>query len=370
MGTLFGIKTHNVQYKYLSYSRWLVLLLYLCSWAFTVSTLILVATNNGNYLSCLLSELACDVFYSGTKILIYCWLIEKVWVVNAPRTSRWQTLSYRIHMLLLTPYVAIFSLMVIFHNAWLESDGICQIGLQPIATIPLIIINMYMTVCFVLPLMKIGSDTNVDWKQSRLHEVAKKTLVASVVCLVVSFANITALAIQNGVERGVVCLTCCLVDVVINVITVHWVTSQPSARVTRDTLISGSRAHHPHQQESTAVQTPPPHEEPSVPDDKTKRFRFDPANEQYGQFGNHTWTTQEESTEYHYMSATNTQIHKSPADCQLPPYPTTPGHIPPYHFANGRYVMVGNSNDVHSSPSSSLHESSSHSSKQSLTNIP
>jgi hypothetical protein len=113
----------------------LVLLLYLCSWAFTVSTLILVATNNGkrelyffffnafqppptslcflgNYLSCLLSELACDVFYSGTKILIYCWLIEKVWVVNAPRTSRWQTLSYRIHMLLLTPYVAIFSLMV------------------------------------------------------------------------------------------------------------------------------------------------------------------------------------------------------------------------------------------------------------------
>lgn len=47
MGVLFGIKTHNVQYKYLSYSRWLVLLLYLCSWAFTVSTLILVATNNG-----------------------------------------------------------------------------------------------------------------------------------------------------------------------------------------------------------------------------------------------------------------------------------------------------------------------------------
>lgn len=222
-----------------------------------------------------------------------------------------------------------------------------------------------MTVCFVLPLMKIGSDTNVGWKQSRLHEVAKKTLVASVVCLVVSFANITALAIQNGVERGVVCLTCCLVDVIINVITVHWVTSQPAAKVTRDTLMSGSRPARQHQ-DTTAVQTPPQDESEL---DKTKRFRFDSASEQYGQFGNHTWT--QESNEHHYMSATNNQIHKSPAapECQLPPYPTTPAPIPPYHFSNGRYVMVGNSNDIHSTPSSSLHESSSQSSKQSLTNI-
>ncbi|CAO3595210.1 unnamed protein product [Absidia cylindrospora] len=111
MCTLFGIKTYNVQYKYLSYSRWLVLLLYMFSWAFTFTGLVLMATNNGNFLSCLLSELTCDIFYSGTKITIYLWLIEKVWVVNACRTSRWQTLSYRFHVLLLTPYIAIFSLM-------------------------------------------------------------------------------------------------------------------------------------------------------------------------------------------------------------------------------------------------------------------
>jgi hypothetical protein len=47
MCALFGIKTYNVQYRYLSYSRWLVLLLYMCSWAFTVTGLTLMITNNG-----------------------------------------------------------------------------------------------------------------------------------------------------------------------------------------------------------------------------------------------------------------------------------------------------------------------------------
>lgn len=46
----FGIKTYNVQYKYLSYSKWLILSLYICAWAFTFCALPLVLTNNGNLL--------------------------------------------------------------------------------------------------------------------------------------------------------------------------------------------------------------------------------------------------------------------------------------------------------------------------------
>ncbi|CAO3598520.1 unnamed protein product [Absidia cylindrospora] len=419
MCTLFGIKTYNVQYRYLSYSRWLVLLLYMCSWAFTVTGLILMATNNGNYLSCLLSELTCDIFYSGTKILMYCWLIEKVWVVNAGRTSRWQTKSYRFHVLLLTPYVAIFSLMIIFHNAWLEYDGLCTIGLKPIASIPLIaydfIFNMYMTILFVLPLMKIGNDTNMDWKQSRLHEVASKTMIASVVCLFASFANVAALAILNGTERGVVCLTCCFVDVMVNVVTVHWVTSQPAGgRTTRDTVISSKSGHpyddtmqtspsssqqlssqDPNQMNSNnhagATITTTTNSMNAIPSDKKKKFKFDPLNEQYGEFGNHAWSASPEfnttfggESDYNanqYMSATNNQIYKSPAAAttdfhhtQLPSYqqsntPAT-GHVP-YHFMNGRFVMVSEreDEDFHaSSRSSSIQES--HSSKKSLTKTP
>lgn len=90
---LFGMKTFSIQFKYLSYSRWLVLTLYILSWAFTAFSMVLVTTNNGkssiywyrmssnatsplrqaNFTSCLMSIMICDIFYSGTKLVIYAW---------------------------------------------------------------------------------------------------------------------------------------------------------------------------------------------------------------------------------------------------------------------------------------------------------
>ncbi|KAL7310539.1 hypothetical protein PS15m_010027 [Mucor circinelloides] len=237
---LFGMKTFSIQFKYLSYSRWLVLTLYILSWAFTAFSMVLVTTNNANFTSCLMSIMICDIFYSGTKLVIYAWLIEKVYVVTSTRQSRFKTLSYRVHILLMMPYIAILTLMLIFHTADLEASGVCIIGLQSVAAIPLIaydfVINLYMTIFFVRPLLKLGkSHDTSDRKQSRLREVALRTLVASIVCLVVSFANIFSLQMFHGRERGLVCLTCCTVDVTINVITIHWVTtSQSTTRRPKD----------------------------------------------------------------------------------------------------------------------------------------
>ncbi|KAJ8658391.1 hypothetical protein O0I10_005743 [Lichtheimia ornata] len=238
MSILFGIKTFNVQFKYLTYSRWLVLTLYIISWGFTCAATLFVSTNNQNLLSCFLSEMACDIFYSATKIIIYGWLIEKVWVVSSVRKSRWKTKSYRIHMMLLAPYSGIAAIMIVFHIAEIEESGICIIGLKPVASIPLLIFNLYFTILFVLPLIRIGRSVQTDWKSSRLHEVALRTLAASTVCLFVSFANILALVILNGRERGVLCLTCCTVDVTINVITIHWVTSNPAGKTSKDHVYS------------------------------------------------------------------------------------------------------------------------------------
>ncbi|CEP08590.1 hypothetical protein [Parasitella parasitica] len=239
LSVLFGIKTYNVQFKYLTYSRWLVLALYVLSWAFTTISMLLVTTNNANFTSCFLSIMVCDVFYSGTKLVIYAWLIEKVYVVSSTRQTRWRTMSYRIHVLLMVPYIAILTLMLIFHTADLEDSGVCIIGLQSVAAIPLIAydfaINLYMTIFFVRPLLKLGKSKDVlDRQQSRLHHVALRTLVASVVCLIVSFANIFSLQMFHGRERGLVCLACCTVDVTINVVTIHWVTSQATIRRGRD----------------------------------------------------------------------------------------------------------------------------------------
>lgn len=82
-----------------------------------------------------------------------------------------------------------------------------------------------MTIFFVRPLLKLGARGKVKWKDSRLNEVALRTLVASVVCLIASFTNVFTLVMFHGRERGLVCLTCCTVDVTINVVTIHWVST-------------------------------------------------------------------------------------------------------------------------------------------------
>ncbi|KAG1049005.1 hypothetical protein G6F43_008644 [Rhizopus delemar] len=173
--------------------------------------------------------------------------MEKIYVVSATRQGRWNTLSYKLHALALTPYIAIFILMVVYHTAEIQEDGTCIIGLKPAATIPLIlydfIINLYMTILFIRPLLKMGG-THIAFgskKSTRLHEVALRTLVASIVCLIVSFANIFSLIMLNGRERGLLCMTCCTLDVTINVITVHWVTTQAPGKRNKEADMDNTR---------------------------------------------------------------------------------------------------------------------------------
>ncbi|RUP48853.1 hypothetical protein BC936DRAFT_143808 [Jimgerdemannia flammicorona] len=141
MSTLFGVKVAGDRLQHLNYPRILVLLLYFMSWAFTNMSAVLLSTNTGmfcrgtgtrsypflpskvlnpshfrsnkgNFISCSLSILACDVFYALSNIIMYLWLIERVWLVTSVRTSRMESLLYKFHLVLLTPYIGIFSLML------------------------------------------------------------------------------------------------------------------------------------------------------------------------------------------------------------------------------------------------------------------
>ncbi|KAI7862124.1 hypothetical protein BDF14DRAFT_1859504 [Spinellus fusiger] len=227
LAVVMGSRTYGEQLQTINYGRMLVILLYFLSWSFTVSSVILVSTNNNNITSCTLGMLTCDVFYAGSKIVIYAWLVERVHLVTAVKTARLKTLQYKAHIVLLCPYVIIFSLMLSYKNIYLEEDGKCTIGLKPIASIPLMVydflLNFYLTWLFVRPLLTIGRDSRVDWRRSRLYKLARRTFVASLVSLLVSLANALAVVITQGHERGLVCLTMCTVDVTVNVVTVHWI---------------------------------------------------------------------------------------------------------------------------------------------------
>ncbi|CAM0138712.1 unnamed protein product [Umbelopsis sp. WA50703] len=122
--------------------------------------------------------------------------------------------------------------MIAYREAYLNPDGTCTIGLQPPAAIPLMVydflFNLYMTWLFLRPLLQYSSATEfvneTQIERNELRIIAKRTFVASCVCLLVSLANILILSILRH-ERGLICLTCCTFDVTVNAVTLHFVTS-------------------------------------------------------------------------------------------------------------------------------------------------
>lgn len=89
LAVVLGVKTYGEQMKSINYGRVLVILLYTLSWAFAVTSVVVVSTNNSeflmvrigyvanlaldNMLSCTLGMLSCDFFYAGSKIVAYAW---------------------------------------------------------------------------------------------------------------------------------------------------------------------------------------------------------------------------------------------------------------------------------------------------------
>lgn len=65
------------------------------------------------------------------------------------------------------------------------------------------------------PLTHIGLNTRTNWKVTRLYKLARRTLVASIMCLSVSFINVLCVVMTHGHQRGLICLTMCTVDVTV-----------------------------------------------------------------------------------------------------------------------------------------------------------
>ncbi|KAF9297917.1 hypothetical protein BGZ91_010099, partial [Linnemannia elongata] len=136
---------------------------------------------------------------------------------------------YRVNILLLTPYTVILVLMILNRVAVLDVNDQCFIGLKPLASITLI-----------RPLMSTTSVLQGPSK-GKLRQVARRTLIGSIVALILSSANVFTLVYFKGYEDSVLCLLSCTLDVTLNACAVHWVTSR--ARGSNGTEKGGSRNH-------------------------------------------------------------------------------------------------------------------------------
>ncbi|KAF9577102.1 hypothetical protein BGW38_007900 [Lunasporangiospora selenospora] len=229
MACLFGRKTAGTRLASVNYARGLVIALYLISWVFSVIAAMLVQTNNGNLLSCQLSILSCIALYALSKVVIYLFLMEKVYVVTAVGVTRTNFFLYKVNAVLMMPYVIVITLMVVYRNAYIRDDDKCYIGLFRAGALPLIlydiVMSCWLTFLFLKPLMSSSSFLQGPSK-GKLRNVARRTLLGCIVSLILSSANIFTLAYFDGHERGLVCLSCCTVDVTLNAIAIHWVTSR------------------------------------------------------------------------------------------------------------------------------------------------
>ncbi|KAF8941265.1 hypothetical protein BGZ58_000550 [Dissophora ornata] len=257
MSVLFGRKTSGTSMATINYARGLVISLYIVSWGFTTIAAVLTSTNVGNITSCTLSIFVCLSLYAVSKIIIYLFLIEKVFVVSSVTSRRKDTLLYRINILLLTPYTVILVLMIMNRVAVIDEAEACYIGLKPTASITLILydifISCWLTILFIRPLM---SSTSVlqGPSKGKLRQVARRTMGGSIVALILSSANVFTLVYFKGYEDSVLCLLSCTLDVTLNACAIHWVTSRATRSHVADKGSRGANGTNPNSNNNSNFQ--------------------------------------------------------------------------------------------------------------------
>lgn len=92
-----------------------------------------------------------------TKILIYYFLVERAYIVRGSRKPRLKTKLWLFNCLfMMLPYTIFVIMNFVWRITYINDKGVCIIGMQKIAMLPLIIfevvVNIYLTLLFILPL--------------------------------------------------------------------------------------------------------------------------------------------------------------------------------------------------------------------------
>ncbi|KAF9041104.1 hypothetical protein BDZ89DRAFT_981468 [Hymenopellis radicata] len=218
--------------KQTTWARLCILLIFLDSWAFLFSSGIVTfgVGLSTNATTCAFGIYICLFFYGTSKLLIYCFLIEKVHVVWSPTASskRRHSKIYMIAATVVGAYVAVVCSMIIGRVTFLrEHDQACIIGVKRYASIILLtydaFVNVFLTSLFLYPLIRRNMTPQI-------RNVALRTLIAACVALTTSTANIIVLTLMKGHQLGWVCLLSCASDVVFNGLAILWVTLSSDVR--------------------------------------------------------------------------------------------------------------------------------------------
>ncbi|KAG9233657.1 hypothetical protein BJ875DRAFT_37688 [Amylocarpus encephaloides] len=220
----------NSDWRRIPLVRWLIFVIYIDSLCFIIGTAVLTwgFGLNKSLSICRTAIYLCLACYLTTKMLIYYFLVEKVFIVRSVSSPRLKSKLYCFNCFgLLVPYAIIVTFNFIYRIAHLTPSGTCIIGMELKVLMPLIIfdaiINLYLTMLFVIPLRKLYSyKASPD---SKLRTVALRSFIGSCCTLTSSIVNLTVLMVLRG-EASWICLICCNADILFSVLMLHWVTSK------------------------------------------------------------------------------------------------------------------------------------------------
>lgn len=146
-------------FRTLPLAIWLILIIYIDSTIFILASSILTHGFgiNSSRAVCEGGILLCLICYMTTKILIYYFLVERAYIVRGSRKPRLQTKLWLFNCLfMILPYTILVALNFVWRIAYIDDKGVCIIGMEMRAMLPLIIfevvVNVYLTLLFVLPL--------------------------------------------------------------------------------------------------------------------------------------------------------------------------------------------------------------------------
>ncbi|KAK7621600.1 hypothetical protein IWX48DRAFT_411693 [Phyllosticta citricarpa] len=225
-------------------TAWLIILIYFDSYIFVFVTAMFKDLGiNEDETICDGAILLCLVCYMSSKILIYCFLVEKVYIIRGSRILRMRDPLYLFNCFgMLLPYTVVVILNFVWRISYKNEQGMCIIGMEKKAMMPLIVfdvvVNVYLTSLFLLPLRQLYSYR--ERTNRTLRRMAIRTFFGSCATLTSSVTNLTILMVLIG-EPGWICLMCCNADILFSVIVLHWVTSFDGAGRQGSSLQNNSR---------------------------------------------------------------------------------------------------------------------------------
>jgi len=179
---------------------------------------------------CLFADFLCLASYLSTKLGIYYFLVEKVYLIRSVRKPRLKDKLYIFHAFgLVVFYVILTILQFVFRIGYISEQGQCFNGIQADVLAPLLVFdtgcNIYLMIMFIIPLRQLMSYSNPN---SMSRQIAIRTLIGTSITLASSVFNIMQLIIVQG-ERSWLCLITCNLDILLSVLVVQWITAKDGA---------------------------------------------------------------------------------------------------------------------------------------------